>query len=320
MFEPGQVWRDTDGRPIQAHGGGVLCDKGTYYWFGENKDGSNTSPAGKMSLDRVDVIGVACYSSTDLLHWKNEGIALAAVPDDPLHDLHPSKVAERPKVIYNAKTKQYVLWLHVDSHDYTYARTGRAVSDTPTGPYRYVGSIAPAGVDSRDMTLFQDTDGSAYVVFSSDWNQVTRIARLTDDYLETTGQSVTVFDGGSRHSGRESPAIFQHQGRYFFFGSGCTGWSPNEAEYAIAPTPLGPWEVQGNPCVGPGSETTFQSQNTFILPVADKPGAFIFMADRWNQNNLRDSRYVWLPLQVDGDRLTVRWRNQWDITVFDGDE
>ena len=47
-----------------------------------------------------------CYSSKDLLNWKFEGIVLPAVKDDEKHDLHPSKVLERPKVIYNEKTKE----------------------------------------------------------------------------------------------------------------------------------------------------------------------------------------------------------------------
>ena len=54
---------------------------------------------------RTDVTGVSCYSSKDLLNWKFEGIVLPAVKDDEKHDLHPSKVLERPKVIYNEKTK-----------------------------------------------------------------------------------------------------------------------------------------------------------------------------------------------------------------------
>ncbi len=310
MFRPGEVWRDTDGSPIQAHGGGVLYREGIYYWYGENKGAPN------VENGRVDVLGVSCYSSADLIHWKNAGIVLPAVPDDPAHDLHPSKVAERPKVIYNAQTRQYVLWLHVDSPDYTYARTGRAFSDSPTGPYRYLGSIAPADMDSRDMTIFQDTDGAAYLFFSSDWNKTTKIARLTDDYLNTTGPVAEAFQGTQDHSGRESPAVSTHKGRYFFVGSGCTGWAANEAEYAVADSPLGPWKVHGSPCVGPGAEKTFESQNTFVLPIADKPGAFVFLADRWNANNLQDSRYVWLPLEVSGDQVTVRWHESWDLSVF----
>ena len=132
-FRPGQVWCDTDGNPIQAHGGGVLWHAGVYYWYGENKDAPN-SPASPDNeelnappLNRVDVIGVSCYSSRDLLHWKNEGVVLPAVPGDPAHDLHPSRVAERPKVVFNPRTRQFVMWLHVDDATYQYARAGVAV-------------------------------------------------------------------------------------------------------------------------------------------------------------------------------------------------
>ena len=38
-FKPGAVWKDTNGAPIQAHGGGILYDENTkkYYWYGEDK-------------------------------------------------------------------------------------------------------------------------------------------------------------------------------------------------------------------------------------------------------------------------------------------
>ena len=102
-FTPGEIWLDADGKPIQAHGGGVIHVDGVYYWFGENKDTPNNP--GKT---RVDVIGMSCYSSRDLLNWKNEGVVLPAVPGDPGHDLHPGNVAERPKVIFNRRTGKYV--------------------------------------------------------------------------------------------------------------------------------------------------------------------------------------------------------------------
>ncbi|CAA2991981.1 Glycoside hydrolase, family 43 [Olea europaea subsp. europaea] len=40
-YYPGKIWLDTEGNPIQAHGGGVLFDERsrTYYWYGEYKDG-----------------------------------------------------------------------------------------------------------------------------------------------------------------------------------------------------------------------------------------------------------------------------------------
>lgn len=53
-YYPGRMWLDTDGHPIQAHGGGILYDKSsrTYYWYGEYKDGI-TYHAHKKGAARV---------------------------------------------------------------------------------------------------------------------------------------------------------------------------------------------------------------------------------------------------------------------------
>ncbi|HVM61318.1 MAG TPA: glycoside hydrolase family 43 protein [Verrucomicrobiae bacterium] len=297
-IRPGAVWLDTAGKPIQAHGGGILLHDGMYYWFGENKEAPNNP-----GTTRVDVIGVGCYSSRNLVDWKNEGVVLPAGEGD----LHPSGVLERPKVVYNRTTRQFVMWMHIDSADYRMAAAGVAVSDRATGPYRYLGSCSPNGNESRDMTVFQDSDGRAYLVHSSDKNSVIVIADLTDDYLRPTGHYTRHFDHQVPNGGRESPALFKHDGKYFIITSGCTGWLPNAAQYAVADSIHGPWAVKGNPC---NSETTFDSQNTFVLALGDR---FVFMADRWNKNNLRDSRYVWLPLEVEGKSLRLQWWDRWEI-------
>ena len=302
----GDLWLDTDGNPIQAHGGGMLQHGGAYYWYGENKDAENAHGAEGALLDRVDVIGVSCYSSADLLNWKNEGVVLPAVPDDPSHDLHPSKVAERPKALFNAKTGKFVLWLHIDTGDYKYARIGVAISDSPTGPFAYIGSFEPKGADSRDFTVFQDTDGAAYLLHSSEWNATLYIACLSADYLNVTGESVRRFAQRSR----EAPAIFNRGGKYYLISSGCTGWNPNPAEVAVADSVMGDWTIQGDPCVGADAETTFHTQSAFVIPCAD--GRFILMTDRWRPKDLRNSGYAWLPIEWDGDRLILRWHETWD--------
>ena len=43
-FRPGEVWPDTDGQAINAHGGGVLHHQGVYYWYGELKRGRTWTP------------------------------------------------------------------------------------------------------------------------------------------------------------------------------------------------------------------------------------------------------------------------------------
>lgn len=312
-FHPGEIWRDTDGKPIQAHGGGILYDNGLYYWFGENKDGENYLDESKGFLHRVDVIGISCYSSSDLLNWKNEGLVLSAEKNNPQSDLHPSKVLERPKVIRNPKTGRYVLFAHVDTADYQYARIGVAVSDAPGGPYQYLGSMQPNGHDSRDMTVFQDEDGAAYLFFSSEWNKTLRIIKLNDEYLQPTNIETTAFVNQSR----EAPAVFKRNGKYFMISSGCTGWDPNQAELAVADSPLGPWTVLGNPCIGTDADITFYAQSTFVFPVASKKNTLIAMFDRWKKDNLRDSRYVWLPVTFDGEQVKIGWYDEWTLTIFE---
>ena len=111
-FHPGEVWYDTDSVPINAHGGGILYHKGIYYWFGEHKI---EGEAGNKAQ-----VGVHCYSSKDLYNWKNEGIALPVVEDDPDHDIARGCILERPKVIYNAKTRKFVMWFHLELKNQVY--------------------------------------------------------------------------------------------------------------------------------------------------------------------------------------------------------
>ncbi|KAK2983297.1 hypothetical protein RJ640_030576 [Escallonia rubra] len=350
-YYPGRIWLDTDGNPIQAHGGGTLYDEKlrTYFWYGEYKDGPtyhghkkgaardknevvmNVNPfigeAFSLADEWVDIIGVGCYSSKDLWTWKNEGIVLAAEETSETHDLHKSNVLERPKVVFNDKTGKYVMWMHIDDANYTKASVGVAISNSPTGPFDYLYSRRPHGFDSRDMTIFKDDDGVAYLIYSSDDNSELHIGPLNQDYLDVTRVVRRILVG--QH--REAPALFKHEGTYYMITSGCTGWAPNEALAHAAESILGPWETMGNPCVGGNKDfrlTTFFAQSTFVLPLPGLPGSFIFMADRWNPADLRNSRYVWLPLTVGGaadgpleynfgfplwSRVSIYWHKRWRL-------
>ena len=172
-FPPGQPWLDTDGQVIQAHGGSIMRHADRYWWYGENKAAPTYVNETVTSWDcrRHDVVGVSCYSSTDLYTWQNEGIVLMPVTDDIDHDLHVSKVMERPKVNFNPRTRQFVMHFHADRHDYTLAAVGVATSDRPTGPFLYRGTMRPNGADSRDLTVFVDVDWAAWLMHSSEFNK-----------------------------------------------------------------------------------------------------------------------------------------------------
>ena len=306
-FQPGAVpGADAEGRRIQAHGGCLLEHDGHVYWYGENKEG-DTKQLSIHTPARVDVVGISVYKSKDLRAWTYEGLALTPDRDDRASDIHWSKVVERPKVIYNQKTKTFVMLLHVDTPDYTYAQVGVATSDSPTGPFTYHGSARPHGWDSRDMTAFVDDDKerTAYLVYSSEDNRVTHIGKLTDDYTGLDGSFVRVFVGQSR----EAPAVFKHNGLYFMVTSGCTGWAPNRAMAHVATCMMCTWKSLGDPSQGGNAELrahTFFAQSTFVFgPLrfpddgdGDGTGRFLFLADRWDPKDLRASSYVWLPLTV----------------------
>ncbi|MFI5151884.1 MAG: glycoside hydrolase family 43 protein [Chitinophagales bacterium] len=309
QFRPGDPWNDIANQPINAHGGGILKFKQAYYWFGEIKKGRTWRVPGINTWEdyRVNAGGISCYSSTDLVHWKYLGVALAPEADDSNHDLHTSRVIERPKVIYNDRTHHFVMWMHIDKDDYSYAHAGVAVSDKPEGPYRYLGSMRPNGQASRDMTLFKDDDEKAYLVYSSEDNKTMQICLLTDDYLKPTSTYKRILIDANR----EAPALFKHLGKYFLISSLCSGWDPNKALYAEADHVLGDWKLADNPCRGPGSDKTYGAQSTYVLPISGKGNAFIFMADRWNKTDLENSRYVWLPLHFENGRPVIEWKSAW---------
>lgn len=139
-FKPGQIWPDNEGKHINAHGGAIIYYNDFYYWFGEYR-------LPRLEKDKSRY-GVSCYSSRDLLNWKNEGIALRVISDSASL-LNPGCVIERPKVIFNRKTGKFVMWFHheLKGQGYRAALTGVAVSDNITGPYKYLRSLRPnAGV------------------------------------------------------------------------------------------------------------------------------------------------------------------------------
>jgi hypothetical protein len=261
----------------------------------------------------------------DLWAWKNEGVVLRGEENNVTHDLYKSNVLERPKVIYNDRTGKYVVWMHID--DATPKRQLVLPSVIPQPAHSLISTANVLMTESRDMTIFKDDDGKAYLIYSSEDNSELHIGQLTDDYLDvaTVMRRILI----AQH--REAPALFKHEGTYYMVTSGCTGWAPNMALTHAATSILGPWVTLGNPCVGGNDifrSTTFFSQSTFVLPLPGLPGSFIFMADRWNPSNLRDSRYVWLPLTVGGvpdeaadysfifpvwSRVSIYWHKQWRL-------
>ncbi|MEK0317813.1 family 43 glycosylhydrolase [Cohnella sp. 56] len=293
----GTPWKDVNNATFQAHAGSILKVGSTYYWYGEDKIHNS-----------ANFKAVTVYSSTDLKSWKWRSYALTT---SSAAELASSKI-ERPKVIYNESTGKYVMWAHYENgSDYSLARVAVATSSTPAGPFTYQGSFQPNGKASRDMTLFKDTDGQAYLISSSDNNYNLRLYKLTSNYQGIASEMNMIYNGDHR----EAPAIVKKGSTYYLITSGATGWYPNQAMYSTATNLNGPWSAL-QPI---GNSSTFYSQPAFILTVQGSSAtSYIYVGDRWNSSTLGDSRYVWLPLTLNGTTASMDYYDNISVDAATG--
>ena len=298
-FRPGEIWPDNNGVHINAHGGGILQQGDTYYWFGEHK---TEGKAGNVAQ-----VGVHCYSSKDLYNWKDEGIALSVsdAVSDKVTGPYTLLYAARPNAGFWPKN---VLEIHKQGVPEV-SKRGFGGGGLPAHPdtLNLLGRDFEGGQMARDMNLFVDDDGKAYHIYASEENSTLQISELTDDYTACSGNYARFFVGRFM----EAPAMFKKDGKYYLIMSGCTGWAPNPGRSAVAESIWGPWKELANPFFGTDSTTSFHSQSTYVLPVPGKPDQFIYMGDRWTPDNAIDGRYIWLPLRFEGEQPVIEWRDEW---------
>ena len=226
-------------------------------------------------------------------------------------------------MLYNAHTDTFVMWFHLDDAKFTLRMTGVATCDTVAGDYAFVGGFQPDGRPSLDMGLFEDADGTAYLVRSVN-NEFAGFSKLTPDSLNTTG----IVSKGPRVEGQ---AVWRAGDRYYLWGSHLTGWSSNPAVLATKTAPLADaraWTVLGNPS---GDAHTYHTQSTYVLPYTHPRGSkhagetlLIYMADRWvtpgkTPASVVNASYVWLPLLPDASAptgFTLPWKSSWRIADY----
>ncbi len=305
VIRPGLLWPDDRGRHIQAHGGGIIKLDDTWYWFGEDRSKEN-DPNKRY---------VACYSSKDLINWKfrNQVIAMS----DPAN-LSEAWVLERPKVFYNARTKKFVMYMHIDGrapgHEspYSTACVGVAVCDTVDGNYEYLRHFRPLGLESRDIGQFIDDDGAPYLIFESRPTKGFYIASLSQDYLDVDHDVAFI------EAPLEGGAIVNYDGLYYTIGSHLTGWWPNDNKFATAKRLGGPWSEFKS--FAPPHTLTYGSQSTNLIKVAgSRKTAVIYAGDRWRPEEQWDSRYVWMPVEIGGGEFALPEPRPWTINVETGE-
>lgn len=238
-FYPGKPWLDTEGKPIQAHGGSVIAVDDTYYWYGENKDHTD-------GQNGVWTWGVRAYRSKDLYNWEDCGLIIRPEPEDADSPLNPyNAMMDRPHILYNRFTKKFVCWMKVMRSDGTQTETVMT-ADSILGPYTLAArDLRPLGMDAGDFDLAVAQDGKGYYYFERVHSE-TICADLTEDYTNVTGYYSTHFPHTNPPFVREATAHFIRKHKHYLVTSGTTGYLPNPSEVAVADTWHGPYRVLGD--------------------------------------------------------------------------
>jgi hypothetical protein len=354
-IHPGQVWLDTEGKRIQAHGGSVLHHEGTFYWYGENKE--RTTPGSEIWH-----WGVRCYRSTDLYNWEDLGVIIPPVEDDPASPLHPAQKADRPHIVRNT-AGQWVCWIKVMTEAGPQESTV-LVADDLLGPWTVVRTgLRPLGMSAGDFDLVVDPhDGKGYYYFERPHSELI-CADLSPDLTDVTGYYSTHFPLGRPPAVREAPAHFTRNRLHYLITSGTTAYLPNPSEVAVAKTYHGPWTVLGDPHPNDPSRTSYCSQVSSVFKHPHKKDLYIAVADRWlpglmespnyptgrlsadiehafasyqpgtdqglppsftpavrevvQKENTSIADYVWLPLRFDGEMVYLDWHEEWRVEDYD---
>ena len=311
-IRPGKLWKDTEGKPIQAHGFSVFYKDGTYYWLGENKE--FTKKGGKIWH-----WGVRCYTSKDLYNWEDKGLIIPPEPGDLTSPLHPTYCMDRPHILFCPKTKKYVAWLKIMGEG---NRQFFSIlqADHFFGPYSFVRKIyQPLKMNSGDF-CFAESGGKAYVIFERPHFEMV-CATLTDDYTAVTEEYSTHYEGRKPPYTREAPTYFERNGKKYLFTSGfnsqitCVLRIPGKDLYVAMADRWVPSKVMlaANPAIQKAFIKIFAGQEADRTPVEETP---LPGKEQKHNENTSISRYVFLPIEWEGEKPVLRWKDEWRLEDF----
>ena len=348
---PGRSWRDTEGKRIQAHGGALFYEDGTYYWYGENKDRTD----GECP---VWTWGIRAYSSQDLYNWKDLGLIIEPDLEHREAGMYPEHHVERPHILKCEATKKYVCWIKQSGEEACFLIMQ---ADAFTGPYKVaVENYRPFGMKVGDFDIAKDTaTGKVYLYMDGDHAGIFGM-ELSEDLLKAEKVITRQYENLYAPFCREAPAVFEHDGKKYMLTSGMSGYIPNKSDAAVSDSFAEPFVSIGNPHVADHTNSSFNSQISQVFQVPGKKNLYIAIADRWVPGypidaeradiieraiashyeperyqvtqqerqefmsspmlegaNTSIADYVWLPLTFEGDKLQICWRDEWKLEDFE---
>ncbi|MBQ9482361.1 MAG: family 43 glycosylhydrolase [Clostridia bacterium] len=341
-IRPGKIWYDASGKRIQAHGGSIIYAEEKFWWYGENKEGVTGTATGERCPFWHH--GVKLYSSADLYNWRDEGFAVKE-SEDKSNPFHPSNIMDRPHIIYNKKTGNYVLWAKTSRTDFGACGFSICVGKSLKNMI-FIKEIIPEPFRAGDFDLFEE-NGKAYVVFENPHDCMV-LYELDEDYTGLSDKYSAHLHSECPPFVREAPAVFKRGGKIYMLSSGTTGYFPNPSALHEITDLHGEWKDLGNPCVGDKNENSFRSQFSSVFRHPLKEDVYIALGDRWltdlvedmpdirevfygifsdkakkkytgedlrslSDENTSEANYVWLPVVFDADTPRIRFLREWKI-------
>jgi hypothetical protein len=329
---PGWVRFDDHGNGVDAHDGEIRQFGHKYYLYGTAYGCGYLRLHGYYHDTRpvTPFCGFVVYTSTDLRHWTYVGPLFDPATTTPTNWQQTCNSATlscyRPHVLYDAASHYYRLWVN------TYDRAPDGVthgyhvlkSTSPVGPFvEDTGAngqpVLPrlAYPDGGDFDLFQDADGSAYIVYATrfdalgpDFAYNLVVERLSNDYTTGTGIFSTL---DTAHT--EAPSMFRRGSSYYITMSDpqCAYCAGTGTAYLRAPSPLGPWR-------GVGANVALSARQLYV----DSRVALFTGADATTQSNLRGLRNYDVTFRARGlpdttAATTHSTRVGWMFRAADGD-
>ncbi|WAQ81617.1 hypothetical protein PtA15_1A959 [Puccinia triticina] len=192
--------------------------------------------------------------------------------------------------VQNPQNSEVLMWAHWENkQDYGQARVAVAFGQ-PGGQWKFGGSFRPLDHESRDLSFFQDNDGSGYLISSTAMNTDMNIYKLTPDWHNVDSLVSTVLKGERR----EAPSLINHENVYYLFTSRAAGWYPSEGQYISATALAGPWSKSRNI----GNLSGFGAQSGQVQKIGS---SWVMCANQWSAQWLDPeppSRQIILPISM----------------------
>jgi arabinan endo-1,5-alpha-L-arabinosidase len=203
-------------------------------------------------------ISIQAARSTDLVHWEISPDALPAFA--PWAEPDPGLVWA-PEVTTTADGKGYVMYFAARVAGTSIQCIGVARSAKPEGPFAspdeqpFICQRDRGG--SIDPSSFVDEDGTRYLLWKNDGNSGggetwLTIQRVSADGRTLEGEATQLVKADQSWEGQvvEAPTLWKHAGKYYLFYSANAYNTPQYAiGYAVADTPLGPYQKATKPLV-----------------------------------------------------------------------